>query len=63
MIRYLAAGVKYAFGLHRPGRKLPVRPSDILLASYPKSGNTWLRFLIANLRHPDQAVGLGNLHQ
>jgi len=63
MIRYLVAGVKHAFGLHRPGRKLPVRPSDILLASYPKSGNTWLRFLIANLVHPDREVGLGNLHQ
>ena len=63
MIRYLVAGVKQAFGLHRPGRKLPVRPDDILLASYPKSGNTWMRFLIANLRHPDREVGYGNLHQ
>ncbi len=63
MIRYLVAGVKHAFGLHRPGRKLPVRPGDILLASYPKSGNTRLRFLIANLRHPDQAVGYNSLHQ
>jgi len=40
-----------------------VRPDDILLASYPKSGNTWVRFLIANLRHPDQEVGYGNLHR
>jgi hypothetical protein len=63
MIRYLVEGVKHAFGLHRPGRKLPVHPSDILLASYPKSGNTWMRFLIANLRHPDREVSLGNLHQ
>ncbi len=63
MIRYLVAGVKHAVGLHRPGRKLPVRPGDILLASYPKSGNTWVRFLIANLRHPDRAVGYDNLHQ
>ncbi len=63
MIRYLAAGVKHAFGLHRPGRKLPVRPSDILLTSYPRSGNTWMRFLIANLRHPDRAVSFDNLHQ
>jgi hypothetical protein len=40
-----------------------VLPDDILLASYPKSGNTWTRFLIANLVFPDQAVGFGNLHQ
>jgi hypothetical protein len=63
MIRYLAAGVKHAFGLHRPGRRLSVRPDDILLASYPKSGNTWTRFLIAHLVHPDREVGFGNLHQ
>jgi hypothetical protein len=63
MIRYLAAGVKHAFGLHRPGGRLPVRPDDILLASYPKSGNTWTRFLIANLVFPDQEVSFGNLHQ
>jgi hypothetical protein len=63
MIRYLVAGVKHAFGLHRPGRRLSVRPDDILLASYPKSGNTWTRFLIANLVHPDREVGFGNLHR
>ncbi len=63
MIRHLVAGMKHALGLHRPGRWLPVRPDDILLASYPKSGHTWLRFLIANLIHPDRKVGLGNLHQ
>src|ERR1700691_1470587 len=62
-IRYLVSGVKHALGLHRLGRRLPVRPDDILLASYPQSGNTWLRFLIANLVHPNQAVDLGNLHQ
>jgi hypothetical protein len=60
---YLAASVKQAFGLRRPGRRVPVRPDDILLASYPKSGSTWLRFLIANLRHPDRKVDDGNLHQ
>ena len=63
MIRYLAAGVKHAFGLHRPGRRLPVRPDDILLASYPESGGTSMRFLIANLLHPDRAVSFGNLHK
>lgn len=63
MFRYLVTVVKHAFGLHRPGRRLPVRPNDILLASYPKSGNTWTRFLIANLVHPDGEVSLGNLHR
>ncbi|MBZ5612727.1 MAG: sulfotransferase domain-containing protein [Acidobacteriia bacterium] len=63
MIRDLVAGVKQAFGLGRPGRRVPVRPDDILLASYPKSGSTWLRLLIANLRHPDREVDYANLHQ
>jgi estrone sulfotransferase len=63
MFRYLVTAVKHAFGLHRPGRRLPVRSDDILLASYPKSGNTWTRFLIANLVHPDREVSFGNLHQ
>jgi hypothetical protein len=63
MIRYLVAGMQHAFGLHRPGRRLPVRPDDILLASYPKSGNTRTRFLLASLVHPDLEVDFGNLHQ
>jgi hypothetical protein len=63
MIKYLVAAVKHALGLHRPGRRLPVLPDDILLASYPKSGNTWTRFLIANLVFPDRKVGFDNLHQ
>lgn len=63
MIRYLVAGVKHAFGLHRPGKRLAVLPDDILLASYPKSGNTWIRFLLANLVFPDQEVGFGNVHK
>ncbi len=40
-----------------------MRPDDILLASYPGSGNTWLQFLLANLIHPDREVNLGNLHR
>ena len=57
MIQRFIAGTKRALGLHHPGRNLDVFPDDTFLVSYPKSGNTWTRFLIANLvyaaRHPD----------
>jgi hypothetical protein len=63
MIRYLTAGAKHAFGLHRPGRRLPVQADDILLASYPQSGEVWTQFLIANLIAPGAEVSAHNVHK
>ena len=31
------------------GRQIELRESDVLLVSYPRSGNTWVRFLLANV--------------
>jgi len=36
---------------------------DVWLVSYPKSGNTWTRFLIANLISGGRAVGWSNIEQ
>jgi len=63
MIARFAAGIKYIFGLHHPGRNLAVLPDDIFLVSYPKSGNTWCRFLIANLVYPQHNPNWGNIDQ
>jgi hypothetical protein len=59
----LIAGAKRAFGLHSPGRDLDVFPDDIFLVSYPKSGNTWTRFLIANLAYPEKNPDFTNINQ
>jgi len=59
----LLAGAKRALGLHSPGRDLDVFPDDIFLLSYPKSGNTWTRFLIANLVYPEQNPDFTNINE
>lgn len=41
-----------------PGPYLAVQPDDTFLVSYPKSGNTWVRFLVANLVYPEQSLTL-----
>lgn len=38
-------------GLSPPGRNVEVYPDDVFIVSYPRSGNTWLRFLVGNLVH------------
>lgn len=53
--------VQYALGTDVAGRGLAVRPEDTFLVSYPRSGNTWTRFLIANLIHPDEAVSFATI--
>jgi Sulfotransferase domain len=39
--------------LMRGGRTLTVFDDDTFIASYPRSGNTWVRFLVANLLNQD----------
>jgi hypothetical protein len=62
MIRRLIAGGQKVFGLRPPGRHVQVFPDDVFLVSYPKSGNTWTRFLIANLVYPQKSPDFSNIN-
>jgi hypothetical protein len=55
--------LKNALGLDIAGRTLAVRPDDTFIVSYPRSGNTWTRFLIANLLHPQEPVTFANIER
>jgi len=55
--------VTYLLGTDIAGRKFAVYPDDSMLVSYPRSGNTWTRFLIANLLHPDADVSFANIER
>src|SRR6202167_3728039 len=62
MIKRLIAGGRQFFGLHAPGRNVNVYPDDVFLVSYPKSGNTWTRFLIANLVYAEKNPDFSNIN-
>lgn len=48
-------------GRQMAGRNLTVFPDDVFLTSYPRSGNTWTRFLIGNLIYQDKPVTFANI--
>lgn len=57
MFSYLKSAASYALERDCCLRRHEVWPDDIFLVSFPKSGNTWTRFLLGNLMNPDNPVG------
>jgi hypothetical protein len=44
-------------------REITVFPDDLFLTSYPRSGNTWCRFLLGNLVYRDEPMTFLNLER
>jgi hypothetical protein len=63
MLKRVIVGARRVLGLHAPGRNLAIFPDDTFLVSYPKSGNTWARFLIANLVRPHEKIDFSNVNR
>jgi hypothetical protein len=63
MIYGIKVVVTYLLGTDIGGRNFAVYPGDTFVVSYPRSGNTWTRFLIGNLVHPDGKVSFSNIEK
>ena len=63
MLYGLKKVVRYVLGADIAGRSLAVRPDDTFVVSYPRSGNTWIRFLIANLLYPHESGSFANIER
>ncbi len=57
----LAAYARAVTKQQAAARGLTVFPDDTFLVSFPRSGNTWTRFLICNLMNPDHPVTFAEL--
>jgi len=63
MMNKIGLIIKYLVRRYSPGRMVTVFPDDVFVVSYPKSGNTWVRFLIGNIYHQDGPVDFSNIEQ
>ena len=61
LVRAVGAVGRVLTGKQRAGRALTVYPDDVFIVSYPRSGNTWTRFLISNLIYQDEPTTFANI--
>jgi sulfotransferase family protein len=59
--KQLSAYIRVVTKRQPAARGLTVYPDDTFLVSFPRSGNTWTRFLVCNLINPDDPVGFAQL--
>lgn len=59
--KQLAAYARVVTKRQPAARGLTVYPDDTFLVSFPRSGNTWTRFLVCNLMNPDDPVNFAKL--
>src|SRR5260370_5528776 len=57
----LAQAGRVLTGRQIAGRGMTVFPDDVFLVSYPRSGNTWTRFLLGNLIDQNDPVTFSNI--
>jgi hypothetical protein len=62
-LKHLSRVSDVLFRTLRVERDITIFPDDVFLTSYPRSGNTWTRFLVGNLAHTDVAVTFLNVER
>jgi hypothetical protein len=62
-IKHLSRVTDVMFRRVKLEREITVYPDDVFLTSYPRSGNTWMRFLVGNLVYYKDPVTFLNLER
>ena len=62
-IKHLTRVNDVMFRTLRIERDITIFPDDVFLTSYPRSGNTWTRFLVGNLVHTEEPVTFLNVER